>query len=72
MRTLTCLAFAFGLLMLTACASNGGSSLARSEAKDTDIDSRYVSRVDALARDRGVDVIWVNPPRVKDRRIASR
>jgi hypothetical protein len=37
-------------------------------ASEYDPDPLYVAQVEAAARRRNVDVVWVNPRRVKDRR----
>lgn len=46
----------------------GGSiSLRSSVAHPADRDERHMAKVEAAARNRGVAVIWINPPRVGDR-----
>jgi hypothetical protein len=35
-------------------------------------DALYVAKVEAIAKRRGVQVRWVNPPREIDRRVATR
>lgn len=65
------LALAATTALVVGCASGGSSSLATKSSAQS-IDQAYVSRVEALARHRGVDVHWVNPPRVVDRTVAQR
>lgn len=55
-------------LALSACASSGGMASALGPAASPQqgerilTDSAYVSAVERVARDRGIDVQWVNPP----------
>jgi hypothetical protein len=42
--------------------------LSRSTPSEFDPDMVYIAQVEAAARKRNVDVVWVNPRRVKDRR----
>jgi hypothetical protein len=54
------------------CGCAGGSSgLARHEPM-LKADALYVAKVEAIAKRRGVQVRWVNPPREIDRRVATR
>ncbi len=55
------------LVLLAGCASSGSARLEHG-ARINKVDSTYVARVEAIARRRGVDVEWVNPPREIDRR----
>jgi len=55
------------LVLLAGCASSGSARLEHG-AQAYKVDSTYVARVEAIARSRGVDVEWVNPPREIDRR----
>lgn len=57
-------------VVLGGCAS-GSSSLAKRDPI-MKADALYVAKVEAIAKRRGVQVRWVNPPREADRRIASR
>ncbi|MBD8524778.1 hypothetical protein [Pseudomarimonas arenosa] len=71
MRTrLTLLALAASVVMASGCATNGSRFSARNV--DMSADTAYMAKVEAVARRRGVDVQWVNPPRVADRRIAAK
>jgi outer membrane PBP1 activator LpoA protein len=63
-------------LLLAACVLAGCATTApvdeprhsRATASEFDPDPLYIAQVEAAARKRGVDVVWVNPRRVKDRR----
>lgn len=55
------------MVLLAGCASSGSARLEHG-AKAYKVDNTYVARVEAIARSRGVDVEWVNPPREIDRR----
>lgn len=58
LRTLFALA---AVATLAGCAANGSSELARSGSKlDRDADYMYV--VENVARQKGVEVVWINPP----------
>ena len=50
-------------LLLSSCASTGGTQAGRQGAFKQQIDEAYVAHVEMLADRRGVDVRWVNPPR---------
>lgn len=47
-------------LLLAACASTSGTSLA--SQSDMRVDAAYVNAVERVANERGVRVVWVNPP----------
>jgi hypothetical protein len=66
-RFTLCCAALLAAGLLAGCAS-GGSARMEHGAKAFDVDSRYVARVEAIARSRGVEVEWVNPPRTIDRK----
>lgn len=64
-------------LLLAACASSGGMASAptaagavQGERIVTDIE--YVQAVERSARDRRVEVQWVNPPQKRYVRLAAR
>lgn len=57
--------------LIVGCAGGGSSSLATKSSAQA-VDQAYVAKVETLARHRGVDVHWVNPPRVVDRTVAKR
>ena len=68
MRAVTILVLLTLTAALAGCA--GGGSAAGQQVRvvhDYDPDMEYIARVEAVARRRGVDVQWVNPPRIKDR-----
>lgn len=50
---------------LGGCATTGDSSYASQSPRDEafPVDAVYMQTVAAAARDRGVDVRWINPPR---------
>ena len=56
-------------LLLSACAS-GGASLTKS-GHSARSDLAYIARVEQVARRRGVQVHWVNPPREREQHVAS-
>lgn len=56
---------------LAGCASSGSASLAGKRSPWA-VDAAYVARVESVARQRGVEVKWVNPPRAQDRKVAQR
>ncbi|GAB3358275.1 hypothetical protein [Lysobacter tyrosinilyticus] len=57
------------VLMLVACATTGEQGSYSGEPKKAyvqtkiDTDDAYVSRVEQIARNRGIQVTWVHPPR---------
>ena len=76
-RVLQAVSIAAAVLVLSACASSGGMASAPSDAgmhgERTLTDAEYVANVERVARDRGVDVQWVNPPQKRFApRLASR
>jgi hypothetical protein len=62
-----------GLLILAGCASTSepglDPSLATTQTERGNYDKRYVATVQHLADERGTRVIWVNPPRKKEKRV---
>lgn len=70
MKRVLVIALCTALSGLAGCASTGSASL--SHENSMKVDAAYVTRVEAIARQRGVAVQWVNPPRLKDRHIAQR
>lgn len=58
-----CVSVALGL---AACSSTGSNQLTRQD-KSLEPDSAYIAQIEAAARQRGVGVKWVNPPRMVDR-----
>lgn len=53
-----------GAVLLAGCASGGASLAKRGDGYRVRTDAAYVSTVEALARRRGVHVVWVNPPKI--------
>jgi hypothetical protein len=58
-------------LVLFGCATTQERATNASVPYDDDIDHQRMAAIDLIARQRGIDVIWVNPPR-KKRTLASR
>lgn len=58
------------ILLCAGCAAGNASYAKREDGMRTD--SAYVAKVESIALKRGVEVHWVNPPRERDRRVASR
>jgi len=69
MKASVCMAvLSLAVLGLAACATTGETTTRQSE--EVDAETLYMARVEAIARQRGIDVTWVNPPRkaiAKDR-----
>jgi hypothetical protein len=55
------------ILGLAACATTGETTSYTPPAQDQpsimDYDEEYMARVEAYARRRGIDLVWVHPPR---------
>ena len=64
------LALAAAAVALSGCASSGGVDGARLARHDGPgaIDHQKMAYVDHVARRKGVEVLWINPPREGDRR----
>lgn len=50
-------------LCLSACASSGGTHMARGDQLNDDIDYEKVASVNQWAHNRGATVVWVNYPK---------
>ena len=52
------------LMLLTACASTG-TAYEKAPMQDESVvtDNVYVATVDYIAKQRGTEVMWVNPPK---------
>ena len=67
-RVLQAVLIAAGAMALSACASSGGMATVPAAADDrmqgerVITDAEYVAAVERAARDRRVEVQWVNPP----------
>lgn len=59
-QTLVLGATTLALLMLSACASSGGSRYGAEQR--IVVDQAYVDAVDHASRRAGVRVMWINPP----------
>lgn len=66
-KALSALAILCAAFALSACATTP-TDQAGSSNKQSNIDHRYVAAVNRQARRVGTQVVWVNPPREKDRR----
>jgi hypothetical protein len=60
MKRLMFCATAVFVVVLSGCASDGGSRYA--QHKKFVVDEEYVAAVNYLSRQKGVRVTWVNPP----------
>ena len=66
----------FGLLLLVGCASTQKTTY-RDTAPQQQImeytghDARYMAMVEDMARERGIQVVWVNPPRKQAPTVAA-
>jgi uncharacterized protein YcfL len=67
MRNLSLIVIAAVALLLAGCASTGTPPVAKSDHLLRH-DSVYIAKVEQIARSRGVEVHWVNPPRERERR----
>ena len=63
-----CISLVVGSLLLVGCASTG-TAQAPASARDPafDYDRDYMAAVEKASKSAGVDVVWVNPPRNRDR-----
>ena len=56
---------------LAACASMDEQSARVSpQSVPIDADAAYMSRVEQIARRRGIEVVWVNPPSTDEQLVA--
>lgn len=67
---------ACAVVVLSACASSGGMASAPQADHDRYVgrimtDAAYVAAVEQVARDRGVQVQWVNPPQKRYTRLSA-
>lgn len=68
MRALTCclgLALIVAVPGATGCASTQGRTMADGKSERIVTNREYVAYVESVARRRGVEVQWVNPPKVR-------
>lgn len=72
MKTLLRMVLVASLVILAAGCASGGSSYAGTKSSHFAVDQVYVTHVEAIARKRGVDVHWVNPPRMEHQEVAKR
>ncbi|MCB1552219.1 MAG: hypothetical protein KDJ14_00320 [Xanthomonadales bacterium] len=72
MKTLLRMACVASLILLAAGCASSGSSYAATKVSPFSVDQTYMGQVEAIARRRGVDVHWVNPPRVGQDEVAKR
>lgn len=72
-------ALSLGLLLLVGCAStqkttyrDAPSSRPQQQIMEyTGHDARYMAMVEDMARERGIQVVWVNPPRKQAPAVAA-
>jgi hypothetical protein len=64
-----CTSLVVGSLLLIGCASTGTAQMAPDSARDPafSYDRDYMAAVEKASKAAGVDVVWVNPPRNRDR-----
>lgn len=55
---------------LAACASTDDQAARVSPQPTIDADAAYMSRVEELARRRGIEVVWINPPSTDEQLVA--
>ncbi|NBD95659.1 MAG: hypothetical protein GVY11_04185 [Gammaproteobacteria bacterium] len=67
MKTKRLLAITAGLLLASGCATLHSPS---GKSGPSHYDADYVGTVNAIARDRGTKVIWVNPPKAGEEKHA--
>lgn len=66
------LAVSLSVAGLAACASMDEQSARVSPQSATlDRDAAYVGRVEQIARRRGIEVVWVNPPKSDEQLVAN-
>lgn len=70
MKARIVLGLALAATLSGGCATTSTMGAAEHRAKRAD--AAYVAAVEAVARRRGVQVHWVNPPREEDRPISKR
>lgn len=67
--------WSLGLLLLVGCASTQKTTYRDAPPPQTagyaEDDVRYMSIVEGLARQRGIQVVWVNPPQKKAPTVAA-
>lgn len=61
------LLIAVASLLLAACASGSTAQLKHGAAGMNDVDAAYVAAVESASKSAGVRVVWVNPPRNRDK-----
>lgn len=68
MKTLAAfVALLVGTLISSGCASMQPAGYSQDENRTTsEVDSYKMALIEAVARERGVEVIWVHPPRKDD------
>ena len=57
------------LSLLAACASS--SRVVTKHEGVIRTDAEYVARVEAMARKRGIEVVWVNPPKIRPETVSD-
>jgi hypothetical protein len=54
--------------LLTACATSGGTaSTPPPEQRTLTAEQQYIAYVERIAKRRGIQLTWVNPPRIEEK-----
>ena len=54
--------------LLAACASSGGTASAPPpQQRQLTAEQQYIAYVERIARRRGIQLTWVNPPRIEEK-----
>jgi hypothetical protein len=54
--------------LLAACASTGGTASAPSrEQRPLTAEEQYIAYVERIAKRRGIQLTWINPPRIEEK-----
>ncbi|CAN7419323.1 hypothetical protein LJR143_002454 [Pseudoxanthomonas sp. LjRoot143] len=54
--------------LLAACASTGGAASAPPpEQRTLTAEQQYIAYVERIAKRRGIQLTWVNPPRIEEK-----
>ncbi|MGH8084635.1 MAG: hypothetical protein ACREPV_05105 [Lysobacter sp.] len=56
---------------LAACATTGETARVSPDTRTIVADEAYISAVEQIARRRGIEVMWVNPPTTEEGLVAQ-